>query len=354
MDLMSLNDANDTAATVWIGLDVSKDTLDVCLLRATGKEKHKQFSNDAAGHAKLLRWVQHLAGEEVCHYCLESTGSYSMAVAHFLAEAEQRVSIVNPARIKYAAMAQGVGNKTDKADARLIATYCRKEQPALWRAAAPEVRVLVALVRRLHSLQELVVQELVVQEQNRLAAPGLPVEVRASLKKKKSIRFLEAQVKRLQQHIKEHIDNYPGLKADKQLLLSIPGIGETTAHELLGEMPDVTQFSCAQSVATYAGLCPREHSSGSSVRKRTRLSKQGNSHLRKALYFPAVSAVQWNPSVRAHYERMREKGKGKMVALGAAMRKLLMICYGVLKSRQPFDPQWPQQQKRQPPLAAPC
>jgi transposase len=336
-------DLNDTAATIWIGIDVSKDTLDVCLLRAGGKEKYKQFGNETAGHAKLLRWVHHLAGEEVCHYCLESTGSYSMAIAHFLAEAEQPVSIVNPARIKYAGLAQGVGNKTDKADARLIADYCRKEQPTLWRAAAPEVRELVALVRRLHS-----VQELVVQEQNRLSSPGLPVTVRKSLQK--SIRFLEAEVKRLQKHIKDHIDQHPGLKADKELLLSIPGIGETTAHELLGEMPDVTQFSCAQSVAAYAGLCPREHSSGSSVRKRTRLSKTGNSHLRKALYFPAVSAVQWNPPVRAHYERMREKGKGKMVSLGAAMRKLMMICYGVLKSQQPFDPQW--QQKKQQPLVA--
>jgi len=295
-------DLNNIAITIWIGIDVSKDTIDVCLLRATGKEKHKDFSNDASGHAKLLRWVQHLVGEEVCHYCLESTGSYSIAVAHFLVEAEQRVSIVNPARIKYAGMAQGVGNKTDKADARLIADYCRKEQPALWRASAPEVRVLVALVRRLHS-----VQELVVQEQNRLSVPGLPSAVRASLKK--SIRFLEAEVKRLQKQIQEHIDQHPGLKADKELLLSIPGIGETTAHELLGEMPDVRQFASAQAMAAYAGLCPREHQSGSTVRKRTRLSKQGNSHLGKALYFPAVSAVQWNPPVRAHYQRMRESGQ---------------------------------------------
>lgn len=334
---MSVNDTAATVATVWIGIDVSKDTLDVCLLRASSqdksKEKHKQFGNEASGHTKLLRWVQHLAGEEVCHFCLESTGSYSMAVAHFLAEAEQRVSIVNPARIKYAGLAQGVKNKTDRADARLIADYTRKENPALWRAAAPEVRLLVALVRRLHN-----VQESLVQEQNRLASPGLPAEVRTSLQK--SIRFLEAEVKRLQKQIKEHSDGHPRLKADRELLLSIPGIGETTAHELLGEMPDVEQFASAQAMAAYAGLCPREHSSGSSVHKRTRLSKQGNSHLRRALYFPAISAVQWNAPVRAHYERLRERGKGKMVCLGAAMRKLLMICYGVLKNRQPFDPNW--------------
>lgn len=343
---MDVNSLGNEVVTSWIGIDVSKDTLDVCLLRATGKEKHKQFSNDASGHAKLLRWVQHLAGQEVCHFCLESTGSYSTAVAHFLAEAEQRVSIANPARIKYAGLAQGAGNKTDKADARLIADYCRKENPTLWRAATPEVRLLVALVRRRHS-----VQELVVQEQNRLSAPGLPAQVRTSLKK--MIRVLEREVQHLQQQIKAHIEKHPGLKADKELLLSIPGIGETTAHELLGEMPDVRQFASSQAMAAYAGLCPREHSSGTSVRKRSRLSKTGNAHLRKALYFPAVSAMRCNPLVRAHYERLRENGKGKMVALGAAMRKLLMICCGVLKSQQKFDPNW-QQKRQQLFVAAPC
>ena len=104
-------------ATIWLGMDVSKDRLDVCLLRASDKgikAQHKSFPNDAAGQAKLLRWVQHLAAPERCHFCLESTGSYSLAVATFLAEAEQFVSVVNPARIKYAGLAQGVGNKTDK------------------------------------------------------------------------------------------------------------------------------------------------------------------------------------------------------------------------------------------------
>ncbi|MBV9467685.1 MAG: IS110 family transposase, partial [Abitibacteriaceae bacterium] len=259
----------------------------------------------------------------------------------FLAEAGQRVSLVNPARIKYAGLAQGVGNKTDHADARLIADYCRKEQPALWQAAAPEVRELVALVRRLHNLQEALVQE-----QNRLGQPGLSTAVRASLKK--SIRFLEKEVATLHRQIKVHVEQQPRPKADKKLLLSIPGVGEITAHELLGEMPEVQQFGSAQSMAAYAGLSPREHSSGSSVRKQTRLSKTGNSHLRRAMYFPAVSAVQWNPLVKAHYERLRAKGKGKMVCLGAAMRKLLMICYGVLKSRQPFDPHWSSQPKLAP------
>ena len=134
----------------------------------------------------------------------------------------------------------------------MIADYCRKEHPPLWRAAAPEVRLLVALVRRLNS-----VQELLLAEHNRLAQPGVPQPVQASLSH--SITFLEAEVARLEQQIKEHINQHPGLKADKKLLLSIPGIGEATAHTILAELPDVTQFSSAQAAAAYAGLCPREY-----------------------------------------------------------------------------------------------
>ena len=131
--------------------------------------------------------------------------------------------------------------------------------------------------------------------------------------------------------------------SDSKLLPGIPGIGELTSWDLLAELPDVSQFDSAQSVAAYAGLAPREHRSGSSVRKHTRLSKQGSTRLRKAMYFPAVTGITWNPLVKAHYERMLKAGKPRMVALAACMRKMLMIVYGVLKHQQPFDPSWQSQ-----------
>jgi transposase len=105
----------------------------------------------------------------------------------------------------------------------------------------------------------------------------------------------------------------------------------------------VQQFGSAEQVAAWAGLCPREHRSGTSVRKRTRLSKAGNAHVRKALYFPAITAVRHNPLVEALYQRLRAAGKSQMSALGAAMRKLLMLCYGVLKNRQKFTAEWNKQ-----------
>jgi transposase len=318
---------------VWIGIDVSHATLDVCVLRPDSTMHDKQFANIGSGYKKLVRWVEQLAPHCVHHYCLEATGSYSIAVAEFLANLGYAVSIVNPARMRFFGLAQGHGNKTDQTDARLIARFCHKDTPALWRAASPEMRLLLALIRRVQA-----VQPRLVQEKNRRAAPHQPAEVIVSLQM--TISFLEQEVTRVRGQIRVHVQPHQHLKQDVDLLQSIPGIGEVAAWTILAELPDVSQFDSAQRVAAYAGLAPREYRSGSSVRKQTRLHKHGNSRLRKAVYFPAVSAVVWNPVVKAHDDRLRQAGKAKMVALAAAMRKLLMICYGVLKHQQPFQADW--------------
>jgi len=136
-----------TAATCFAGIDVSKDTLDCCLLLPGRKAQEAAFSNDPKGHAALAAWADwHAAGAAV-HFCLEATGPYSEAVATDLAAAGPVVSVVNPTRIKYAALARGRGNKTDKADARLIATYAERERPPAWHPPAPEVRELQGPVR---------------------------------------------------------------------------------------------------------------------------------------------------------------------------------------------------------------
>lgn len=305
-----------------------------CLLaQRTGKPLNKVFANQTPGWAKLLRWVQSQAPQASVHFCLEATNAYHQGLALFLVEAQQKLSVLNPARIHYAALSWGAGNKTDKADAAVIAAYCRKENPPLWRAAAPEVRTLVALVRRLHHLQDLLGQE-----KNRRALPAQIPAVAASLEQ--TITFLSAEIERVQEQISVHINAHPGLKADQELLESIPGISAITAQEILAELPEVSRFAGAQSAAAYAGLCPRQHCSGTSVRRRSHLSKRGNPHLRKALYLPAMSAIRFNPLVKAFYERLLAAGKPKMVALAAAMRKLLLLAYGVLKNRTKFAADW--------------
>jgi len=316
--------------TAWVGIDIAKRTFDACLLRGEGKPLIQQFENTTAGFSRLLGWVQSHKPAAECHFCMEATGTYGLALAFFLAEAGHLISVVNPFRTKHAALSRGVGNKTDQADAMVLADYCRKENPPLWRAAAPEVRTLVALVRRLQNFKDQLQQET-----NRLSEPGVLKVVQRSLRK--SIRFIKSEITCLEHAIEEHVRDHPRLKEDRDLLTSIPGISDTTAHWILAELPDVEQFASAQSAAAYAGLAPQEYRSGTSVRKATQLSKRGNVFLRRALYMPALSAIRYNPLIKAFFEQLVARGKSRMLAVGAAMRKLLMIAYGVLKSRRAFS-----------------
>jgi transposase len=138
--------------------------------------------------------------------------------------------------------------------------------------------------------------------------------------------------------IRDHVDQNPSLKQQLDLLTSIPGIGEATPAKQLAEIVDVNHYRGARQVAAFAGLVPRHRESGSSVRGKPRLCKVGTARLRKALYFPAIVATQHNPIIRAVSQRLRDRGKCPMLIIGAAMRKLIHIAYGVLKSGKPFDP----------------
>ena len=131
----------------------------------------------------------------------------------------------------------------------------------------------------------------------------------------------------------------PAPAADRDLLASSPGVGAQTASTVLAELPAVDRVPTAQAAA-YAGLAPREFKSGASVRGRTRLSKAGNARLRKALYLPTLTAVRFNPVLEGFFDRLVAAGQPKMQAVGACMRKLVMLGYGVLKNRTPFDPNW--------------
>jgi transposase len=323
-----------TTATTCIGIDVSQDTLDACLIRPDGRSREATFANDPKGHAALLAWASRHAEGLALHFCLEATGPYSEAPAIALAQAGPLVSVVNPTRIKYAGLAWGRANKTDTADARLIAEYARREHPPAWQPPSPEVRELQALVRRLDDLTEMAARE-----KGRLASPALTHTERQSVQR--TITFLQKEAAKLRAAADELVTTTAPLAADRSLLESIPGIGRQTATTILAELPAVDRLPSAQSAAAYCGLAPREFQSGTSVRKRTRLSKVGNARLRKALFLPTQTAVRFNPLLKGFFARLVGAGKSKMAAIGACMRKLVMLCYGVLKNRTPFDPHWP-------------
>jgi transposase len=318
---------------VFVGIDVSKDTLDTCLILPGGKVKEHVFSNDAKGHATLLAWAQRHAKDAAIHFCMEATGPYSEAIAMHLADAGRLVSVVNPTRIKYAGLAWGRSNKTDRADARLIAEYTCREHPPAWQPPSPQVRELQALVRRIDDLTEMAARE-----KGRLSSPALTTAVRKSVER--TVRLLEKEAAKLRAAADELVTATASLEASRTLLESIPGIGRQTATTILAELPAVERLPSAESAAAYCGMSPRQFRSGTSVQKRTRLSKSGNARLRKALFLPTQTAVRFNPVLQGFFEKLVKANKPRMQAIGACMRKLVMICYGVLKNRTPFDPKW--------------
>ena len=322
-----------TTATHVAGIDVSKDTRDAALIDRDGRTRETRFANAAAGFAALQAWADRHAPGGTVHFCMEATGPYSAALANHLHAAGRLVSVANPARVKAHAKACGQVGKTDPADARAIASFARDRNPRPWVPPTPDVRELQGLVRRRDDLRRMAAAE-----KTRRDAPDLTPAARKSIAR--TIRFLAKEADRVQAAAEDLVRSTPALAADAALLESISGVGPQTATTLLAELPPVDQLPSAQSAAAYGGLAPREFQSGKSVRKRTRLSKAGNARLRAALYLPTLAAIRFNPVLRAFFDRLVAAGKPKMQAVGACMRKLVMLCYGVLKNRQPFDPHW--------------
>lgn len=308
-----------------LGIDVAKKKLDVALMTG-GKVLMKKFDNAVNGFKLLQGWLASLHIAQA-HVCLEATGTYGEAVAEFLHERGHRVSVVNPFRIKGFANSDLQRNKTDTADARTIAAFCLAKDPEDWHPLPPEIKQLQALTRRIEALERMLGVET-----NRLESA--PDATRPSLKR--MIGNLKKEIDNVGRLIKDHIDNHPDLKQQSQLLQSIPGIGEKTARLLLGEI-EFSQFDSARSLAAHAGVTPRKFQSGSSL-NRTRLSKLGNGRIRKALYFPAITAVKYNEVVKQFARRLSQNGKTPMQIVCASMRKLLHIAFGVIKHNRPFDP----------------
>ncbi len=312
-----------------LGIDIAKESFEVCLI-IEGKKRQARFKNDAAGFTQLGHWMGKYTPAKV-HACLEATGQFGEGLAEYLSSQGHPVSVVNPARIKAYGSSQLRRNKTDKADAALIALYCLREQPSLWTPPPASFKDLQALVRRYEDLQVAFQQE-----KNRLKSGTTQPDVVADLKD--HLAYLEEKLAGIQKAIQEQIQTHPELQLRQNLLLSIPGIGQLTAAKLLGEIRDVGSFEDARQLAAYAGVTPRNFLSGTSIHKKARISKMGNANLRKILYMPAISAKRFNPIVRAFCQRLLDAGLRPMQVIAAAMRKLLHLIFGILKSGKPFDP----------------
>ena len=319
----------------YLGMDVAKAKLDCCLLldETGSKRKTKSVPNAKAGIAALLEWAaKQNIPVAALHVVMEATGVYHEQAAIALVDAGVTVSIINPAQVKDFGRGLAVRTKTDGVDSAVLARYGALLKPAAWQPPPAEARALQALLARRDAVAEDLRRELNRQEKNSV------IETHALIVQSlvKSIAFLETELERLQKTIDEHIDKHPELKRDMALLTSIPAVGERVGNNLLAVMR-AHHFESAEQLAAYLGLVPVERQSGSSVLGRARLSKAGPARVRAVLYMAAVVATRCNPHVKALYDRLLARGKSKMSAIGAAMRKLVHLCFGVLKTQQPYQ-----------------
>lgn len=318
--------------SVCVGIDVSKRKLDLALLMQ-GKIKSKVFDNSPAGHAQIGRWLSGKgAAQAQTHICMEATGPYSESLATTLAGQGWTVSVVNPARIKGFAQSELSRNKTDAIDAALLARFCAAMHPTPWTPPPLAWRELRAWVDRLQALKDMQQQEKNRQEAfQAMAQPSIVDSIQNHLD------WLAEEIAMLEQDIDDHLDRHPDLKRDADLITSIPGIGDTTAAKVLAYIGDARRFDSAKALAAFVGVTPRQRQSGSSVKGRTVISRTGHGALRAALYMPGMVALKHNPAIKVFGERLRENGLAPKAVIGAAMRKLVHLIYGVLRSGVPFD-----------------
>jgi transposase len=313
-----------------LGIDVSKNTFDTNL-GAGIKARSQSFANSPDGWHHLIAWLgEHKIGQ--VHACLEATGRHGLGIALALHEAGHVVSIVNPAQIRDFARTKLGRNKTDQVDAVHIREYAELFKPRPWTPPSPAMRRLCEL----QTIRAGTVAGLTEWKNRR--GSGMADDLALSLVET-TIQHFTSQLKAVDQAIAETIDNDLELSAKRDLLVSINGVGEALAGIVLAELPGSDILGCSAAVAAYAGLNPQQHQSGISVNRPVRISKIGNAVLRAALYMPALSAMRYNPAVIALVDRLKAQGrlKGKQIVI-AAMRKLLVLCFGVLKTGKEFDP----------------
>jgi transposase len=254
----------------------------------------------------------------------------SEAPATALADGGWPVSVVNPLRVKGYSQSLLQRNKTDSADAALLAQFCKLHTPELWTAPSLQVRQLRGLVDRLQ-----VLKDIAMAEGNRLQINADNPLLKASIQS--HLDWLDGCIKALQKQIDDHIDAHPDLAKDAALLASIPGLGTVTVAKVLGYLGDVRRFDNAKALSAFLGVTPKRKESGSSLKGRSSFSRTGHTAMRKALYMPALVALRHNPLVKTFGERIKLTGLAPKAVVGACMHKLAMLIYGVLRSGQPFD-----------------
>lgn len=310
----------------FVGIDIAKLKFDV-VVKKEGKLVSMTFENKKSGRKEFLLWLKtHTSNAFVC---LEATGSYGELLAEYLVTENIRVSVVNPVQIKHYAKSMLIRNKNDRIDAKTIMNYAEKFTPRAFIPKSADQRLSKESIQLIDTLEE---QKH--QLQNQLESIRSK-EVRKEIES--MIKLIEKRISKVEASVNKCIQGNHEYQANKNRLLTIKGIGEKTANRIISHFPDVSQFKNAKQLAAYTGLSPRQHQSGG-FNGKTRISKCGDTRLRKALYMPALVVKNKNPYLKQFCDRLEKNGLRPKQIVCAVMRKLIHIIFGILKHKQDFNP----------------
>ena len=313
------------------GIDVGSLRLPVTLSRE-GKLSRKVFPNTPSGHQAICRFLS--LPNRITRVCVESTGTYGLDLAIALSKQEGiEVMVANPRAVRRFAQALLERNKSDQIDADVLEQFAARMPFQPWRAPSSSALRLRAIARRLDALTAAAVAE-----KNHLHAASLCQETPEVIRKdiEQSIARLKESIRTLTAQALAIIRADHCLKERFELATTAPGIAQTSAIRILGELAWLPADMDARQWVALAGLDPRHHTSGTTIHKKPRLSKAGNRYLRAALYMPALTARRYNPNLRSFADRLISRGKTPMQALAAVMRKLLLLLHALFRKNQPF------------------
>lgn len=321
--------------TRWVGVDVSKATFDVAWAPpGARKGVHRQFPRSRDGCLACLDWVNdQIPPEEGATFVMEATGAYSREMALWLKALDPgcRVSIAQPVQVHYFAKLMGRTNKTDAQDAMLLAEFGQQRRPGLFRPMSPAYVQLRALTRERSALVKASVALRNRNETRSESAQAQAIRERMLAHHREAVAELEAAIATL-------IATTPQLQQDCKRLQTVPGVGPVVASTLMGELGDLRDFPHPKALTAFVGVVPAVHDSGTSVHAPAHMTKHGSSRARQVLYLAAMAAIRGKNPLSATYQRLREEEKPPLVAIGAVMRKTLVLCRAILVAEEDFDP----------------
>lgn len=334
--LLKKNDAISCSVSIFLGIDISKEYFDVVVVSESKRESHGRFPNNPKGFRAFGKWLKEQAQGlqvSVTYACMEATGAHWKRLAKWLYEKGTVTFIVNPARIKGYFKSEQKRSKTDKVDAGVIARFCRAQFSELrsWVPPRAEVSRLQAIFRTRFSLVDMRTML-----KNQLKSGALLPEMKQQMRQ--HLKYYDEQIKNLERQMRELIAADDQFRQMAKSASSLgKGVGLITIVSLIAECQEFSGFESRKQVAAFAGLDVSEYTSGSSVRGKPRISKQGNPRLRRILYLAAAQASKRNPAIKPLYDRLVQKGLARKAAVIACARKMLELLFVLMKNRRLFD-----------------